>query len=126
MSLVQRTVSLLDLAEAGRNAAVVELAADYQSDAALRGQVPDALRARLEPHWRAITDNRPHRMGGYHDGLQTDPEEGPQEELLLLQLASDDAMHWSWGDGGAYFITIAPRDLAAHRFDRARIRLELP
>jgi uncharacterized protein YwqG len=126
VSLVQRTVSLLELAEAGRNAAVVELAADYQSDAALRGQVPDALRARLEPHWRAITDNRPHRMGGYHDGLQTDPEEGPQEELLLLQLASDDAMHWSWGDGGAYFITIAPRDLAAHRFDRARIRLELP
>ena len=126
VSLVQRTVSLLDLAEAGRNAGVVELAADYQADPALAALVPEGIRSRLEPHWRALTDNRPHRMGGYHDGLQTDPEEGPQEMLLLLQLASDDAMHWMWGDGGAYFITISPRDLAQGRFDQAEIRLELP
>ena len=85
----------------------------------LGGGLSDGIR-------RQLTDNRPHRMGGYHDGLQSDPEPGPQSELLLFQLASDEAMHWNWGDGGAYFVTISPRDLAAGRFDRAEIRLEQP
>ena len=118
--------SLLDLAGPGLHGAVVELAGDYQGDPALRPLVPAALLARLEPHWRALTDNRPHRVGGYHDGLQSEPEDGPQPEVLLFQLASDDAMHWNWGDGGAYFLFIAPRELAAGRFDKAEIRLEQP
>ncbi len=103
-----------------------EVAADYQGDARLRSLVPAALLAELEPHWRALTDNRPHRIGGFHDGIQSEPEDGPQAEVLLFQIASDEAMHWQWGDGGAYYITISPRDLAAGRYDRAEIRLEQP
>ena len=46
--------------------------------------------------------------------------------MLLFQIASDEAMHWMWGDGGAYFLFISPRNLAAGRFDQAEIRLEQP
>lgn len=124
--IVEQHVSLLDLADAGLKAAVVELAADYQGDPGLRTLVPPAVRAALEPHWRALTDNRPHRIGGFHDGLQSEPEDGPQSEVLLFQIGSDEAMGWMWGDGGAYFLFISPRDLAAGRFDQAEIRLEQP
>ena len=124
--LVEQRKSLLDLADAGLAAAVVELAADYQGDPALRTLVPPAVRDALESHWRALTDNRPHRIGGFHDGLQSEPEEGPQSEVLLFQIASDEAMHWMWGDGGAYFLFVSPRNLAAGRFDQAEIRLEQP
>ncbi|MCY7340134.1 MAG: DUF1963 domain-containing protein [Sphingomonas bacterium] len=124
--IIEQERSLFDLAAAGIEAAVVQLAADYQADPELSALVPAALRDRLEPHWRALTDNRPHRIGGFHDGLQSEPEEGPQGEVLLFQIASDEAMHWMWGDGGAYFIFITPRDLAAGQFDHAEIRLEQP
>nr|MBA3729754.1 DUF1963 domain-containing protein [Sphingomonas sp.] len=124
--IVEQRTSLLDLAEAGLKAAIVELAADYQGDPDLEQLVPPAAREALEPHWRALTDNRPHRIGGFHDGLQSEPEDGPQPEVLLFQIASDEAMHWMWGDGGAYFFFISPRNLAAGRFDQAEIRLEQP
>jgi uncharacterized protein YwqG len=124
--LIEQHTSLLDLADAGLKAAVVELAADYQGDPNLQQLVPAAVREVLEPHWRALTDNRPHRIGGFHDGLQSEPEDGPQPEVLLFQIASDEAMHWMWGDGGAYFFFITPRNLAAGRFDQAEIRLEQP
>ena len=124
--IVERQTSLLDLADAGLKAAVVELAADYQGDPNLEQLVPSAVCQVLEPHWRALTDNRPHRIGGFHDGLQSEPEDGPQPEVLLFQIASDEAMHWMWGDGGAYFFFISPRNLAAGRFDQAEIRLEQP
>ncbi|HEU4419083.1 MAG TPA: YwqG family protein [Planctomycetota bacterium] len=38
--------------------------------------------------------------------------------LLLLQLESDDAAGWMWGDGGALYFWIRRADLAALRFDR--------
>jgi hypothetical protein len=124
--IVEQQTSLLDLADAGLKAAVVELAADYQGDSKLAQLVPPAVCEALEPHWRALTDNRPHRIGGFHDGLQSEPEDGPQSEVLLFQIASDEAMHWMWGDAGAYFVFISPRNLAAGRFDQAEIRLEQP
>ena len=124
--IVEQRLSLLDLAGAGMKAAVVELAADYQGNPDLEQLIPLDVREALEPHWRALTDNRPHRIGGFHDGLQSEPEDGPQPEVLLFQIASDEAMHWMWGDGGAYFLFISPRNLAAGRFDQAEIRLEQP
>lgn len=124
--IVEEDRSLLDLAEAGLVAAVLDVAADYQGDPELRELIPSAVLDAIEPHWRSLTDNRPHRIGGFHDGLQSEPEDGPQSEVLLFQLASDEAMHWMWGDGGAYFLFISPRDLAAGRFDQAEIRLEQP
>ena len=124
--LAEQRLSLLDLARPGIEAGVVECAATDHGDPALAGLVPPHFIDGLAPYWRQLTDNRPHRVGGFHDGLQSDPEPGPQSELLLFQIASDEAMHWNFGDGGAYFVTIAPRDLAAGRFDRVEISLEQP
>jgi len=48
--------------------------ADYYTDARRRPLIPQAIVAEFEPHWRSLNHNRPHRMGGYHDGLQSDAE----------------------------------------------------
>ena len=103
---------------------VGELIADYYADPARRGLVPPALIAQFEPHWRRLEDNIPHRMGGYHDGVQSDPEPGPAKELLLFQIASDPAMNWCWGDVGAYYVFIAPDDFEAADLGRANMSLE--
>jgi uncharacterized protein YwqG len=71
----------------------------------------------LEPWWRRLYGNRPHRLGGYHDGVQSDAEEGPTDAPLLLQLATDDAMQWCWGDAGAVYWFVPVRALAEGRFE---------
>ncbi len=76
------------------------------------------------PHARGLSDTRPHRMGGYHDGVQSAATIGPTDRLLLFQLASDGAMQWCWGDAGAYYIYLGPADLRRGDFDRASIVLE--
>jgi uncharacterized protein YwqG len=104
--------------------ALATLAADYYVDPQRRELLPEGLAEALEPHWRRLEENRPHRMGGYHDGLQSDAEIGPQTQLLLLQLASDDAMQWCWGDSGAFFVFIDPPDLADGDFGKVTVELE--
>jgi len=101
-----------------------ELVADYYTDAKLKALIPEATLAAFEPHWRSLYNNRPHRMGGYHDGLQSDARIGPAKELLLFQIATDDAMNWCWGDAGAYYLFINPDDLKNLDFSRARMDLE--
>jgi Domain of unknown function (DUF1963) len=108
--------SLLDFAERGLRAAQVQLAADYYVSRELRPLVPDALIAFMEPYWRTLHSNRPHRMGGLHDAIQSDPQEGPTSQVLLFQIVSDDAMHWTFGDYGAYYIFIRTDRLAANDF----------
>jgi uncharacterized protein YwqG len=103
---------------------VGELIADYYTDPRLRRLIPPDLLATFEPHWRRLEDNMPHRMGGYHDGVQSDPEPGPAKALLLFQIASDPAMNWCWGDVGAYYVFIAPDDLERGDYGRASISLE--
>jgi uncharacterized protein YwqG len=104
--------------------AMATLAAEYYVEPERRHLLPDGLAEALEPHWRRLEENRPHRMGGYHDGLQSDAEIGPQKQLLLLQLASDDAMMWCWGDSGAIYAFIDPADLAAGDFGKVEVQLE--
>lgn len=110
--------SLLDLARDGLYAAQVQLAADAYVSRELRHLVPDELVAFMEPRWRALYSNRPHRMGGLHDGIQSEAREGPTRQVLLFQIASDDAMHWIWGDVGAYYIFIDTDRLAAGDFSK--------
>ena len=66
---------------------------------------------------RKLTSNRPHRMGGFHDGVQSEPSENPLGQMLLMQIASDDEMYWCWGDIGAYSSgsgqTISTRSISA-------------
>lgn len=101
-----------------------ELVADTYVDPARRQLIPAHLLADFEAGWRCLVENRPHRMGGYHDGLQSDAVIGPTEHLLLFQLASDEGMHWCWGDVGAHYIYISPADLRRGAFDKASIVLE--
>lgn len=101
-----------------------ELVADMYTDASRKGLIPDHALAEYEPHWRQLRSNRPHRLGGYHDGLQSDATVGPASELLLFQIASDDAMHWCWGDAGAYYFWIRPGHLAARDFSGVQMHLE--
>ncbi|WP_084251847.1 DUF1963 domain-containing protein [Bradyrhizobium sp. AT1] len=101
-----------------------ELVADYYVDEAKRALIPRAVLSEFEPHWRSLYHNRPHRIGGYHDGLQSDAQIGPTRKLLLFQIASDDAMHWSWGDAGAYYVFIDMDTLKTMDFSQATITLE--
>ena len=110
--------SLLGYARDGLHAAQVQLAADYYVSRELRDLVPDELVAFMAPRWRALYSNRPHRMGGLHDGIQSEAREGPTRKVLLFQIATDDAMHWVWGDAGAYYIFIDTDRLAAGDFSK--------
>ena len=111
-------------ADLGQRTGVRELVADYYVDAARRSLIPPAVLAEFEPHWRSLHHNRPHRMGGYHDGVQSDAQIGPTSELLLFQIASDDAMQWGWGNSGAYYFFLKPDELKALNFSSAQILLE--
>ena len=109
--------SLLTLAAKGLEAAKIHVAADYYAASAeKRSLVPSALIQTLEPYWRRLYSNRPHRMGGIHDPIQSDPRTGPVSEVLLFQIVSDAAMHWIWGDAGAYYVFIDTERLAKNDF----------
>jgi uncharacterized protein YwqG len=103
---------------------MLELVADYYVDPARRELIPGHLLADFEAFWRRLRSNRPHRMGGYHDGVQSTAQIGPTAHLLLFQIASDEAMHWCWGDVGAYYIFIRPADLRRGDFGAASMVLE--
>jgi len=104
--------------------AMREFMADMYVDPARRTLIPDDALPAYEANWRQLYSNRPHRMGGYHDGLQSDAVPGPAKDLLLFQIASDDAMHWCWGDAGAYYFWIKPKHLAAGDFSGVEMWLE--
>lgn len=93
-------------------------------DSARRALVPADRIDDLAARARSLSSNRPHRMGGYHDGVQSDAVAGPQQSLLLLQLATDDGMDWCWGDAGAYYFFIRSDDLARGDFSRVEMWLE--
>ena len=119
------TISLDALARDGFAAALYEVAADlYVASPEKRALIPPHELAKCEPFWRRLDGNRPHRMGGMHDGVQSEPQEGPQARLLLLQLASDDAMQWCWGDAGAWYFWIDADRLAAGDFTGVIAELE--
>jgi uncharacterized protein YwqG len=90
----------------------------------LRPLVPDALVAFMEPYWRGLDSNRPHRMGGIHDAVQSNPHEGPTSQVLLFQITTDYAMHWVFGDCGAYYVFIDTDRLAANDFSKLRTDFE--
>ena len=101
-----------------------DLAAEFYLDPQRRHLLPAEHLPAYEAWWRALDNNRPHRIGGYHDGVQSDAVEGPQDKLLLLQLATDDAMQFCWGDCGAVYAFIGTADLQAGRFEAAELHLE--
>lgn len=102
-----------------------QIAIEYYLDPTRRDQLPADWAASQEPGWRTLYNNRPHRMGGYHDALQSEPIEDPDfGQILLMQIATDDAMDWCWGDGGVYFFWIRPEHLDACDFSGVEVWLE--
>lgn len=73
-----------------------------------RGQLDD-----IERQLRYVEKRLPHRMGG-----QANPVQGEADITtpLLFQIASDRAMGWMWGDLGALYVTVSPKDLRRNRF----------
>jgi uncharacterized protein YwqG len=103
---------------------MMELVAEYYLDPARRGLIPAPLMADFEAFWRRSGNNPPHRIGGYYDGVQSEAKLGPTAQLLLFQVASDDAMQWCWGDVGTYYAFIRPADLRRGDFTQATLSLE--
>lgn len=93
-------------------------------DADRSALVPDTVKEAIKPALRNLYANRPHRMGGYHDGVQTTVSERADDTVLLLQIATDEAMDWCWGDSGAYYFWIDKSDLANGDFSRVSMTLE--
>ncbi|HMV70318.1 MAG TPA: DUF1963 domain-containing protein, partial [Myxococcota bacterium] len=62
----------------------------------------------------------PDRMLGPPSYVQGQLDEIAVDEVLLLELLSNDAVGHRFGEG-VYQFTIRPDDLAARRFDRARL-----
>jgi len=89
----------------------------YTRDPASRPAIPPAILAQIEPKLRSISiSHAPHRMGGPRDVLQGYAD--PADDDLLFQIFSDDAMRWMWGDVGALFVYLKPRDLRLRWFRR--------
>jgi len=110
--------TLFDFAKHGLKFALREDLLDlYSRSAAAQASIPEALRAELEPKLRRIIRaTTPHRMGGPRDVLQSRAD--PDDDDLLFQIGSDDAMGWMWGDLGALFVYLNPSNLKARRFKR--------
>ena len=64
-----------------------------------------------------------HRLFGHPDAIQGDPRTSG-DEVLLLQVDSDDTLGTLWGDAGRIYFLIGPDDLATGRFDRARAEMQ--
>jgi hypothetical protein len=101
-----------------------DIAVPYYLDPALRPLIPEDALPAFEAHWRSLYSNRPHRIGGYHDGLQSDAQPGPQTSLLLIQVATDDAMFFCWGDAGAVYAFIDPAALDRGELGQGELYLE--
>lgn len=122
-SALEKKVTLWDLYDANY-VQLWEFVADYYSDPGRRALIPAETLRGFEPYWRQLRQNRPHRVGGEFDALQSSPKAGPTDRLLLLHLAGDVAMNWTWGDAGIVYFRISPQDLATGSFENTEAVLE--
>jgi uncharacterized protein YwqG len=65
-----------------------------------------------------------HQMFGAPADIQGNPEIEEDGNRLLLQLAYDDIMFWSFGDNGVYQFWIKRDDLAARNWDAVKLTFE--
>lgn len=120
---MEKGVALWDFCRKS-NTQLWEFVADYYVDPERSDLIPASVLQVFEPCWRQLIDNRPHRVGGEFDALQSNPRTGPVRSLLLLHLACDYGMNWMWGDGGIVYFHISPQDLAAGRYENVTPMLE--
>ena len=67
---------------------------------------------------------RPHRMGGYHDGLESDAEAGPVKGVAAVPDRHRQRHALVLGDTGAYYVFVDPDSLKALNFSSATMILE--
>ena len=117
-------MTLFDYAQSGLKFALREDLLDlYSRSAAAQASIPAALRAELEPKLRHVSrSSTPHRMGGPRDVMQGWAD--PDDDDLLFQIGSDDAMGWMWGDLGALTVYLSPLYLKVRWFKRADARID--
>jgi Domain of unknown function (DUF1963) len=99
--------------------ATASLRAMASSPAALHEALPPALAAAIERDHRQPPAAL-HLMFGPADAVVG----GQGDDLLLLQLASDDLMEWHFGEGGVFQFRISARDLAEGWLDRAELAFD--
>lgn len=63
-------------------------------------------------------------LGGFHPWGTPVLDREAERWVLLAQFDSDSDAKTMWGDAGALYWLIRPEDLAAHRFDRARLTVQ--
>ena len=112
--------SIIKLAARYWESEAQRLAPTYYLDPKLRHMLPEAAIPALEAIWRRTDYGRPHRIGGHHDGVQS----GSNENLLLLQLATDDAMNFMWGDCGCIYAFISADALKLGDMSAATVHVE--
>ncbi|QYJ07085.1 DUF1963 domain-containing protein [Qipengyuania flava] len=120
----QKKLTAISLLERHLVTACANVAKLCYFDTERRHLVPEAGLADFEAHLRSLDQNRPQRLGGFHDGVQSETGPHPDRKMLLLQMACDYVFEMLWGDCGAIYAWIDPDDLDAGRFDRAEIHLE--
>jgi hypothetical protein len=84
--------------------------------------LPEPMLAFLNENYR-LTTMGPHQMFGLADVRQTNLYDH-LEDLLLLQLGYDDMNEWCFGDMGLWQFWISPADVAAGRWDGAKLTFE--
>jgi hypothetical protein len=92
----------------------------------------DTIYRRLPEAFRKLVDEKcllpiagaRHQMFGAPMVIQSNAALENEHAHLLLQLAYDDMMFWSFGDNGAYQFWINPKDLAAGRWEKVRLTFE--
>ena len=108
-----------------RYVANFQLVADYYVEARLRKLIPPSVLSKFEPYYRCLVNDRPHRMGGYHDiNVQWGTPDGPTQDLRLFQISSDGAMNWWWADVGVYYVVIDKKSLKKGDLSKARLYIE--
>lgn len=96
----------------------------YYPDPETRKLIPADVLPKYEAHLRSLFDGIPQKMGGYHDGVQSECDYRPDDRMLLLQLNCDYALDMIWGDCGGVYAWIEPEDLKRGDFNKASVHLE--
>ena len=83
-------------------------------------RIPAALRQKLVTDRVRASSGHWHQMFGQGIQIQSGLD-GNADEVLLLQLGSDDMLSWMWYDVGLVHFWISPDDLAAGNWDAVKM-----
>lgn len=94
----------------------------YTGDNKALDALPTDLIQDVEARAKYIEPGLPHRMGGLPNPVQDGSLD--KGDHLLLQLGTDGAIGWMWGDVGALYVTISESNLRKDKFARVEAWIE--